>query len=156
MSTQLGFFDHSNESFEELINAIERLGLPREISAKYAALIGDTPCMDEAGKTVVIDHQGKELARLALDFFSTGEHRQKPNPNDPEFWFLYQAIKRHGIEDRKAARWSALVGLSGGPAIGKDGKFPVLDEHGRELARLSAEVLTERGVYQPPKIFWLE
>lgn len=153
---QLDCHEHSRESFQALIDAIERLGIPREISAKYAVLIGDTPFIDEAGKTVVIDRQGKELVRLELDFFSTGENRQKRNPNDPEFYFLYQAMKRHGIEDRKAARWSALVDLSGGPKIGEDGKFPVIDERGRELARLPADVLTKRGIYKPPEIYYLD
>ncbi len=67
---------HSKESFIELIKAIESKGFDRETAGKYAVIIGDTPVVDEAGNTLVIDDQGKELARFKLDYFTGPSDQQ--------------------------------------------------------------------------------
>jgi ribulose-5-phosphate 4-epimerase/fuculose-1-phosphate aldolase len=56
--------------FRELIEEIQSQGYSTETAGHYAALIGDTPLVDEQGRFVVIDNDGKELARLQpLKFF---------------------------------------------------------------------------------------
>jgi hypothetical protein len=62
---------HTEDSFKQLIKAIESKGFDRETAGKFAVIIGDTPHVDEAGNTVVIDNEGKELARFKLDFFES-------------------------------------------------------------------------------------
>lgn len=59
--------EHSTETFYALIDSIVALGFDEATAAHYAALIGDTPILDEEGKVVVLDRAGKELARLALN-----------------------------------------------------------------------------------------
>ena len=58
-----------DEAFEALIQEIERLGYDRETAERYAEIIGDIPVRGQDGKIVVIDDDGRELARLALRFF---------------------------------------------------------------------------------------
>jgi hypothetical protein len=58
--------EHSFESFCELVEQIKALGYDEETAANFAAIIGDTPCVDDQGRTVVIDEDGRELARLDL------------------------------------------------------------------------------------------
>lgn len=60
---------HSSESFRELTDEIQSLGYDEETAARFAALIGDTPCFDSAGLVIVVDQDGAELARLLLSFF---------------------------------------------------------------------------------------
>ena len=57
----------TEEQFCALMERIERLGYDEETAGRFAALIGDTPCKDEQGRTVVIDKDGRPLARLALE-----------------------------------------------------------------------------------------
>ena len=59
----------TRESLDELAAEIRGLGYDRRTAGHYAALIGDTPMGDDQGRIVVIDEQGKELARLPLKFF---------------------------------------------------------------------------------------
>ena len=59
----------SMEGFEKLAREIMALGYDEETASHYAALIGDTPAVDDAGQVVVLDEHGQELARLALNFF---------------------------------------------------------------------------------------
>lgn len=40
--------------------------LSTELASKYAALIGDTPELDDQGKVIVRDENGFELARLSF------------------------------------------------------------------------------------------
>jgi hypothetical protein len=55
----------SFEAFEAMIAAIEKQGYDRETAAEYARWIGDTPCLDEEGKVLVINGEtGEVLARL--------------------------------------------------------------------------------------------
>ena len=56
----------SEEQFNALAWRIMRLGYDGMTAARFAALIGDTPCVDEAGLTVVRDEQGQVLARLRI------------------------------------------------------------------------------------------
>jgi len=60
---------HTLETFSALVDAIKALGYDEDTACHYAALIGDTPCSDEAGKIVVQEDDGRELARLDLHFF---------------------------------------------------------------------------------------
>ena len=60
------FFDHSSESFNELIDAIMGQGFDEETAAHFASLIGDLPQIDEQGNVVVME-DGQVLARLKLD-----------------------------------------------------------------------------------------
>lgn len=57
----------TKNGFDRLVTAIERLGFDEETAVDYAALIGDTPCLDESGLVVVTDETGRELARLRLE-----------------------------------------------------------------------------------------
>lgn len=55
----------SFEAFEKMIERIKAQGYDDETAARYARLIGDTPCVDDEGKIVVIDLDTMEiLARL--------------------------------------------------------------------------------------------
>ena len=56
----------TEEQFCALMERIERLGYDEETAARFAALIGATPHRDEQGRIVVLDRDGRELARLAL------------------------------------------------------------------------------------------
>jgi len=62
--------EHSAASFDALIDAIVALGFDEETAGRYASLIGDTPVLDSEGKIVVLDHNGKELFRIPLDYFN--------------------------------------------------------------------------------------
>lgn len=56
------------QTFNELVDAIMRLGYDEETAAHYAFLIGDLVHMED-GKVVVME-DGRELARLHLpDWF---------------------------------------------------------------------------------------
>jgi len=55
-------------AFSELVNQIKSLGIDENTAAHYAMLIGDTPCLDENGKTVV-EQDNVILARLDLKIF---------------------------------------------------------------------------------------
>lgn len=57
------------EGLTELTREIMRLGYDEETASDYAVLIGDTPCMDEAGNVLVLDDAGKTLACLKLKSF---------------------------------------------------------------------------------------
>jgi hypothetical protein len=57
------------ESLAELAAEIKALGYDDRTAGRYAALIGDTPGIDEQGRIVVIDQNGREVARLKLKFF---------------------------------------------------------------------------------------
>lgn len=54
---------------DALASEIERLGYDRKTAGHYAALIGDTPAIDEQGRVVVEEDDGTELARLPLERF---------------------------------------------------------------------------------------
>lgn len=58
----------SFDGLAELAEEIRRQGFDEETASRFAALIGDTPIIDDAGKVVVRDG-GRELARLKLHFF---------------------------------------------------------------------------------------
>jgi hypothetical protein len=51
------------DSFTGLTHEIMSQGYDEETASHYAVLIGDTPCVDEAGNIVVLDGE-KEIARL--------------------------------------------------------------------------------------------
>ncbi len=56
----------SRHGFDDLAEAIAKLNkLDAETAREYAALIGDTPQLDEDGLVVVM-RDGKELARVVL------------------------------------------------------------------------------------------
>ena len=57
----------TEETFRQLTNRVEALGYRGDTAAYYASLIGDTPTFDDAGRVVVWDLDGTELARLKLD-----------------------------------------------------------------------------------------
>jgi hypothetical protein len=60
-----------DDSLTELTREIMTQGYDEETASNYAVLIGDTPCMDEAGNVVVMDGN-KEIARLKpLKMFET-------------------------------------------------------------------------------------
>jgi hypothetical protein len=50
------------DSLTEMTHEIMAQGYDEETASNYAVLIGDTPCVDEAGKIVVLDGE-KEIAR---------------------------------------------------------------------------------------------
>lgn len=56
------------KSFIKFCDEIEALGYDPATAAHYAALIGDTPCLDEQGRVIVEEDDGTELARLNLGF----------------------------------------------------------------------------------------
>jgi hypothetical protein len=56
-------------AFESLVTEIEGQGIDLETACQFASLIGDCPCVDELGRIVVTDNDGRELARLKLSFF---------------------------------------------------------------------------------------
>ena len=58
------------EQFKELIAEIMSQGYDRETAGRYAGLIGDTPAIDAEGNVVVMEPDGREIARLKpLKFF---------------------------------------------------------------------------------------
>lgn len=58
-------------SLAELAAEIMAQGYDEETAWRFAALIGDVPFTDEAGKIIVQDEQGNELSRLnPLKMFS--------------------------------------------------------------------------------------
>jgi hypothetical protein len=59
----------SREDLARLAKEIAGLGYYEETASHYACLIGDTPCVDEHGRIVVIDGNGRELARFKLQFY---------------------------------------------------------------------------------------
>ncbi len=55
----------TEEGFNAMIEEIMAQGYDEETAAEFAALIGDTPCFDEKGNLLVLDHEtGKILATL--------------------------------------------------------------------------------------------
>ncbi|MGC3961574.1 MAG: hypothetical protein QM813_27710 [Verrucomicrobiota bacterium] len=60
------------DGFCELIREIQGQGVDRDTAGHYAALIGDTPLMDEQGRIVVMENDDTELARLTLRFSGDG------------------------------------------------------------------------------------
>lgn len=58
----------NNESLDRLCAEIMALGYSAATASRYAALIGDTPCFDEAGN-IVVEENGIEFARLPLKYF---------------------------------------------------------------------------------------
>lgn len=65
----------SEEGFDKLIDEIMSKGYDEPTAAKFAAIIGDTPMVDEDDNIVVVE-DGKELARLKLDFFGNSSNYQ--------------------------------------------------------------------------------
>jgi len=61
----------SDEALDDLAAEIMSLGYDEATASDYAALIGDLPLTDEAGKIIVRDETGTELARLPLKFFGS-------------------------------------------------------------------------------------
>jgi AAA+ ATPase superfamily predicted ATPase len=58
----------NDEGFSQLVDEIITKGYDEATAAKFAAIIGDTPMIDENDNIVVMENE-KELARLKLDFF---------------------------------------------------------------------------------------
>lgn len=56
----------TDAEFNKLIDRIIALGFGEEQACALAARIGDTPEIDERGRTVVRDEAGAVLARLEL------------------------------------------------------------------------------------------
>jgi len=56
----------NEEQFRELMREIQALGYDEETAGEYAAIVGDTPEIDESGLTVVRSENGMVLARLKL------------------------------------------------------------------------------------------
>ena len=56
------------DGFKEMIECIQKLGYDEETAADYACRIGDTPTVDEAGNTLVLDDRGQIVARLNLSW----------------------------------------------------------------------------------------
>ena len=58
------------DSLSKLTSEIMAQGYNEKTASDYAVLIGDTPCVNEAGQILVFEN-GKEIARLKpLKFFS--------------------------------------------------------------------------------------
>lgn len=53
----------------KLAQEIKAQGYDDKTATKFARLIGDTPYTDDTGAVVIIDDNGKELARLKLNFY---------------------------------------------------------------------------------------
>jgi len=59
-------------SLTELTRQIMAQGYDEATASDYAVLIGDTPCLDPHGNVLVLDHHGRELAKLKpLKMFET-------------------------------------------------------------------------------------
>ena len=63
----------TDEDLKALAHEIAALGYDHETAKYWAALIGDTPIVDEDGLLVVVDEDGTVLARLKLDYFNEEE-----------------------------------------------------------------------------------
>jgi len=60
----------NQEAFNKLIAEIMSQGYDLQTAGHYAALIGDTPIADDDGNIVVLEKDGREIARLKpLKFF---------------------------------------------------------------------------------------
>jgi len=62
-------FEHSFESFNDLVEEIISLGFDEQTASYYASLVGDTPIRSPEGTVIVVDEKGMELARLKLKMF---------------------------------------------------------------------------------------
>lgn len=68
------------DGFKALTDEIERQGYDRETAGHYAALIGDTPVLDEQGNVLVMEG-GKIIATLKpLDFFGDIKPLKRKRP----------------------------------------------------------------------------
>ncbi len=64
------------EGFAEFARAIAQANsIPLELASEYAALIGDTPELVEAGSDLVVvrDETGREIARVIMPFDCGGQ-----------------------------------------------------------------------------------
>jgi hypothetical protein len=57
-----------DQAFNKLVDEIIAQGVDDITATHYAALIGDTPIVDEQGKVVVMKGE-REITRLRLNFF---------------------------------------------------------------------------------------
>lgn len=147
-----GCFEHSCESFYALIDAIKALGFDEKTAGRYAAWIGDTPIFDSGGKIVVEDDQGREIDRIALDYFGK-PHPKKIKAIPPktlrclppaDYYYirrnwesfargLVKPIVALGYDETTAARFARLIAKN--PCKNESGKVVVVD-NGEELAHL--------------------
>ncbi len=55
-------------NFEDVADQLAKLnGLSPDTASHYLSLIGDTPELAEDGKVIVIDDDGKEIARIVME-----------------------------------------------------------------------------------------
>jgi hypothetical protein len=121
------------EGMDELVKAIRALGYDEETAERYAVFIGDTPKVDETGKTVVIDDEGRELARI--DLRPEDECDALCEMDHDGFLKLVHEIQELGYDEETAAHYAALIGDMPTIDPADPGKIVVFD-HGREVARL--------------------
>jgi len=165
--------EHSNESFAALIDAIKALGFDEKMACRYAGFIGDTPIIAEDGKILVEDDEGRDLARLQLDFFGPRPplRRKKSLPCNGQPGALYcladpadfnirthpeamlprltDAIAALGYDAATAARFARLIVKN--PCRDHEGKIVVIsvDDDGlKELAHLDLELLSGELVFE--------
>lgn len=58
-----------DRAFDQLVDEIMSLGYDEKTACEYAARIGDTPTRDQDDNVLVLDRDGKVLAKLKLKFF---------------------------------------------------------------------------------------
>jgi hypothetical protein len=135
-------YEHTPESFQELIDAIMALGFDEKTASDYAMLIGDTPVIDEQGR-VVVSENGRELARLKLSYFDDTEDPEpeefiiEGDPVPPDYAAivrLMRQIEAMGYDEKTAARYARLI--SKNPVRDEHGLFLVKDDDGRLITRL--------------------
>jgi len=87
--------------FIVLVNVIKRSGYDEDTAVKYATLIGDTPVIDEEGKTVVTDSTGNELARFQIDYFDFSPYSRKGEFSIIKFLFPGHVDNLQRVVDEK-------------------------------------------------------
>lgn len=89
-------FEHSTESFFELVRQIQEQGFDEDTAGRYAALIGDTPCLD-GDMLVVMDERQQVVARIkAPPMFAESDQEKKARLREAELEAaLVRIVSKH-------------------------------------------------------------
>jgi hypothetical protein len=136
-------FEHSDESFAALIDAIHALGFDRETAGQYAVWIGDCPIFDADGKVVVMD-KGAVIDRIDLNYFDKPQPKKAKAippgtlrcfPPAEDYYIrhhrerlardLAPRIAALGYDEKTASRFASLI--SRNPCQTSDSKIAVVD-----------------------------
>ncbi len=113
----------TDEGLSQLAREIVALGYNEHTAAHYAALIGDTPCLDSDGRVVVMEH-GQVLARLRLKSFDEAEPLQVDD--------FPAAINALGLDSEEVCSYLRLIG--GEPWIDESRDRVLLRQDGKTIA----------------------